>query len=244
MLLEKEQFSSCLSHLTCHVLTLRIKDVNDSMILNLKSEPLCLLRVRNMFTATQTSKTQFLDKARQAREERKGYKEKERAATLMQALVRKFLCRCALQKQIRFVTRHLSRPAVWQRRPTAPEKKGQAVCNSKLRALYWFFWSSYSISHAILTGDQCQGPNSHSTVCLSAIFSDSLSGKKSMSFLLLARRARRREMHYPYLRLHGSCSSLWTKMTKWYIWKQETVMEISSFIKLLINFMISISLMM
>ncbi|XP_076126988.1 ubiquitin-protein ligase E3B [Alosa pseudoharengus] len=54
-----------------------------------------------MFTATQTSKTQFLDKARQLREERKGYKEKERAATLMQALVRRFLCRCALQKEIR-----------------------------------------------------------------------------------------------------------------------------------------------
>lgn len=63
-----------------------------------------LARVRNMFTATQTSKTQFLEQARQAREERKGYKEKERAATLMQALVRRFLCRCALQKQIRFVT--------------------------------------------------------------------------------------------------------------------------------------------
>lgn len=54
-----------------------------------------------MFTATQTSKTQFLDKAREAREERKGHKEKERAATQIQALVRRFLCRCRLQKEIR-----------------------------------------------------------------------------------------------------------------------------------------------
>ncbi|XP_077097526.1 ubiquitin-protein ligase E3B [Siphateles boraxobius] len=54
-----------------------------------------------MFTATQTSKTQFLDKARIAREERKGYKEKERAATQIQALVRRFLCRCRLQREIR-----------------------------------------------------------------------------------------------------------------------------------------------
>ncbi|KAJ8286077.1 hypothetical protein GJAV_G00034290 [Gymnothorax javanicus] len=54
-----------------------------------------------MFSATQTSKSQFLDKARQAREERKGHKERERAATQIQALVRRYLCRCQLQKQIR-----------------------------------------------------------------------------------------------------------------------------------------------
>ncbi|XP_026066665.1 ubiquitin-protein ligase E3B-like [Carassius auratus] len=54
-----------------------------------------------MFTATQTSKTQFLDKARIAREERKGYKEKEKAASQIQALVRRFLCRCRLQREIR-----------------------------------------------------------------------------------------------------------------------------------------------
>uniref|UniRef100_A0A671PYI7 Ubiquitin-protein ligase E3B n=1 Tax=Sinocyclocheilus anshuiensis TaxID=1608454 RepID=A0A671PYI7_9TELE len=55
----------------------------------------------NMFSATQTSKSQFLDKARIAREERKGYKEKENAATQIQALVRRFLCRCRLQREIR-----------------------------------------------------------------------------------------------------------------------------------------------
>lgn len=54
-----------------------------------------------MFTTSQISKTQFLDKARVAREERKGYKEKERAATQIQALVRRFLCRCKLQREIR-----------------------------------------------------------------------------------------------------------------------------------------------
>uniref|UniRef100_A0A672PJ52 Ubiquitin-protein ligase E3B n=1 Tax=Sinocyclocheilus grahami TaxID=75366 RepID=A0A672PJ52_SINGR len=54
-----------------------------------------------MFSATQTSKSQFLDKARIAREERKGYKEKENAATQIQALVRRFLCRCRLQRGIR-----------------------------------------------------------------------------------------------------------------------------------------------
>uniref|UniRef100_A0A8C8FJK6 Ubiquitin-protein ligase E3B n=1 Tax=Oncorhynchus tshawytscha TaxID=74940 RepID=A0A8C8FJK6_ONCTS len=56
------------------------------------SSPLCF---------TQSSKSEFLDKARQAREERKGYKARDRAATLIQALVRRFLCRCRLQKQIR-----------------------------------------------------------------------------------------------------------------------------------------------
>lgn len=59
------------------------------------------VKSENMFTATQTSKSQFLDKARVAREERKGYKEKERAATQIQALVRRFLCRCRLQREIR-----------------------------------------------------------------------------------------------------------------------------------------------
>uniref|UniRef100_A0A3P8U1Q6 Ubiquitin-protein ligase E3B n=1 Tax=Amphiprion percula TaxID=161767 RepID=A0A3P8U1Q6_AMPPE len=54
-----------------------------------------------MFSVPQSSKSEFLDKARQAREERKGQKEKERAAILIQALVRRFLCRCRLQKQIR-----------------------------------------------------------------------------------------------------------------------------------------------
>lgn len=54
-----------------------------------------------MFSVPQSSKSEFLDKARQAREERKGYKEKEKAATNIQALVRRFLCRCRLQKQIR-----------------------------------------------------------------------------------------------------------------------------------------------
>ncbi|XP_071755772.1 ubiquitin-protein ligase E3B [Centroberyx gerrardi] len=54
-----------------------------------------------MFSATQSSKSEFLDKARQAREERKGQKEKERAAIQIQALVRRFLCRCRLQKQTR-----------------------------------------------------------------------------------------------------------------------------------------------
>uniref|UniRef100_A0A8C5H7Y4 Ubiquitin-protein ligase E3B n=1 Tax=Gouania willdenowi TaxID=441366 RepID=A0A8C5H7Y4_GOUWI len=54
-----------------------------------------------MFSAPQSSKSEFLDKARQAREERKGVKEKERAAVLIQAMIRRFLCHCRLQKQIR-----------------------------------------------------------------------------------------------------------------------------------------------
>ncbi|XP_072003524.1 ubiquitin-protein ligase E3B [Engystomops pustulosus] len=54
-----------------------------------------------MFGATQISKAQFLDKARQAREERKGLKEREKAAVKIQALIRRFLCRCRLQSEIR-----------------------------------------------------------------------------------------------------------------------------------------------
>lgn len=56
-----------------------------------------------MFSASQFSKAQFLDKARQAREERRELKERERAAVLVQALVRRFLCRCRLQREIRYV---------------------------------------------------------------------------------------------------------------------------------------------
>uniref|UniRef100_U3K255 Ubiquitin-protein ligase E3B n=1 Tax=Ficedula albicollis TaxID=59894 RepID=U3K255_FICAL len=54
-----------------------------------------------MFSASQSSKAQFLDKARQAREERRELKERERAAVQLQALVRRFLCRCHLQREIR-----------------------------------------------------------------------------------------------------------------------------------------------
>ncbi|KAJ6656720.1 hypothetical protein lerEdw1_003607 [Lerista edwardsae] len=58
-----------------------------------------------MFSAGQSSKAEFLDKARQAREERRGLKERERAAVQIQALVRRFLCRCRLQREIRCVDR-------------------------------------------------------------------------------------------------------------------------------------------
>ncbi|XP_075023638.1 ubiquitin-protein ligase E3B isoform X6 [Calonectris borealis] len=54
-----------------------------------------------MFSASQSSKAQFLDKARQAREERRELKERERAAVQIQALIRRFLCRCRLQREIR-----------------------------------------------------------------------------------------------------------------------------------------------
>ncbi|XP_018416141.1 PREDICTED: ubiquitin-protein ligase E3B [Nanorana parkeri] len=54
-----------------------------------------------MFGASQATKDQFLDKARQLREERKGLKEREKAAVKIQALIRRFLCRCRLQREIR-----------------------------------------------------------------------------------------------------------------------------------------------
>ncbi|XP_078410555.1 ubiquitin-protein ligase E3B isoform X1 [Cetorhinus maximus] len=54
-----------------------------------------------MFSTAQTSKTQFLVKARAAREERKGQKERERATIQIQALVRRYLCRCRLLREIR-----------------------------------------------------------------------------------------------------------------------------------------------
>lgn len=54
-----------------------------------------------MFSMIQTSKTEFLDMARAAREERKGQKERERATIVIQALVRRYLCRCRLLKTIR-----------------------------------------------------------------------------------------------------------------------------------------------
>ncbi|TKS78756.1 Ubiquitin-protein ligase E3B [Collichthys lucidus] len=49
-----------------------------------------------MFSVPQSSKSEFLDKARQAREERKGHKDKERAATNIQALRFEKLCRAIL----------------------------------------------------------------------------------------------------------------------------------------------------
>lgn len=60
-----------------------------------------------MFSASQSSKAQFLDKARQAREERRELKERERAVVQIQALIRRFLCRCRLQREIRCVKFYL-----------------------------------------------------------------------------------------------------------------------------------------
>lgn len=68
-----------------------------------------------MFSASQSSKAQFLDKARQAREERRELKERERAAVQVQALIRRFLCRCRLQREIRCVRFYLPRfPLLWR----------------------------------------------------------------------------------------------------------------------------------
>ncbi|XP_057382447.1 ubiquitin-protein ligase E3B isoform X3 [Balaenoptera acutorostrata] len=54
-----------------------------------------------MFTVSQTSRAWFIDRARQAREERLVQKERERAAVEIQAHVRSFLCRRRLQREIR-----------------------------------------------------------------------------------------------------------------------------------------------
>ncbi|XP_007953188.1 ubiquitin-protein ligase E3B [Orycteropus afer afer] len=54
-----------------------------------------------MFTVTQTSRAWFIDRARQAREERLVQKERERAAIGIQAHARGFLCRRRLQREHR-----------------------------------------------------------------------------------------------------------------------------------------------
>uniref|UniRef100_A0A8C2SMG4 Ubiquitin-protein ligase E3B n=1 Tax=Capra hircus TaxID=9925 RepID=A0A8C2SMG4_CAPHI len=54
-----------------------------------------------MFTISQTSRAWFIDRARQAREERLVQKERERAAVEIQAHVRSFLSRRRLQREIR-----------------------------------------------------------------------------------------------------------------------------------------------
>ncbi|XP_073916937.1 ubiquitin-protein ligase E3B isoform X2 [Castor canadensis] len=54
-----------------------------------------------MFTVSQTSRAWFIDRARQAREERLVQKERERAAVAIQAHFRSFLRRSQLQKDIR-----------------------------------------------------------------------------------------------------------------------------------------------
>ncbi|XP_069353493.1 ubiquitin-protein ligase E3B [Eulemur rufifrons] len=54
-----------------------------------------------MFTVSQTSRAWFIDRARQAREERLVQKERERAALEIQAHVRSFLCRRRLQRDVR-----------------------------------------------------------------------------------------------------------------------------------------------
>lgn len=63
----------------------------------------------NMFTVSQTSRAWFIDRARQAREERLVQKERERAAVEIQAHVRSFLCRSRLQREIRWApgTQHM-----------------------------------------------------------------------------------------------------------------------------------------
>ncbi|XP_021112967.1 ubiquitin-protein ligase E3B isoform X3 [Heterocephalus glaber] len=54
-----------------------------------------------MFTVSQTSRAWFIDRTRQAREERLVQKERERAAVEIQAYVRSFLCRRQLHRDIR-----------------------------------------------------------------------------------------------------------------------------------------------
>ncbi|KAM6166658.1 ubiquitin-protein ligase E3B isoform 2-T3 [Erethizon dorsatum] len=54
-----------------------------------------------MFTVSQTSRAWFIDRTRQAREERLVQKERERAAVEIQAHVRSFLCRRQLHRDIR-----------------------------------------------------------------------------------------------------------------------------------------------
>ncbi|CAO2629163.1 Ubiquitin-protein ligase E3B [Lemmus lemmus] len=54
-----------------------------------------------MFTVSQTSRAWFIDRARQAREERLEQKERERSAVLIQAVVRGFLCRRRLHRDLR-----------------------------------------------------------------------------------------------------------------------------------------------
>uniref|UniRef100_A0A8C2SIC7 Ubiquitin-protein ligase E3B n=1 Tax=Capra hircus TaxID=9925 RepID=A0A8C2SIC7_CAPHI len=60
-----------------------------------------LCKFANMFTISQTSRAWFIDRARQAREERLVQKERERAAVEIQAHVRSFLSRRRLQREIR-----------------------------------------------------------------------------------------------------------------------------------------------
>lgn len=67
--------------------------------------PQGLCKFANMFTVSQTSRAWFIDRARQAREERLVQKERERAAVEIQAHVRSFLCRSRLQREIRWVPR-------------------------------------------------------------------------------------------------------------------------------------------
>lgn len=69
------------------------------------SQGLC--RLAKMFTVSQTSRAWFIDRARQAREERLVQKERERAAVAIQAHVRSFLCRNRLRREIRSVCRVL-----------------------------------------------------------------------------------------------------------------------------------------
>ncbi|OBS71395.1 hypothetical protein A6R68_00092 [Neotoma lepida] len=53
-----------------------------------------------MFTVSQTSRACFIDRARQAREERLEQKERERSAVIIQAVVRSFLCRRRLHRDV------------------------------------------------------------------------------------------------------------------------------------------------
>ncbi|KAJ3603860.1 hypothetical protein NHX12_028601 [Muraenolepis orangiensis] len=69
-----------------------------------------------MFSATQSSKSEFLDKARQAREDRKGSKEKERSATQIQALIRRKEDKLRFEKLCRAILTSMdvdNEPKVW-----------------------------------------------------------------------------------------------------------------------------------
>ncbi|KAK7811801.1 hypothetical protein U0070_016873 [Myodes glareolus] len=71
-----------------------------------------------MFTVSQTSRAWFIDKARQAREERLEQKERERSAVIIQAVVRGFLCRRRLHRDLRDPIASIE----WKEKPPVNEK--------------------------------------------------------------------------------------------------------------------------
>ncbi|RLV99887.1 hypothetical protein DV515_00009385 [Chloebia gouldiae] len=90
-----------------------------------------------MFSASQSSRAQFLDKARQAREERRELKERERAAVQLQALVEDFFGtnECGSSKRSALSVFRIARKLLFVFNPKEDKERFEKLCRCILNSM-------------------------------------------------------------------------------------------------------------